>query len=269
MPEPIVKSAFDPLQPLRERPLGMLSSDKCDRQLYDDKLTSQPEYRFDGHQGGVAWKSKVERYFISKCPALTEILKWAEKHDKVKIEEGAFNNVVVHFMDDQRQQTLNTAIWGFLSGCLSGSAETMFKQSDMLSGLGAWRRVARLIDNGIPLRLEELRGEVRLLHTKPIKDLESVATGIAEFEEKIREYREAGGTGFVSDAEMKSDFLAILPARLREDLLWHASDPGDFLAFRDMVTTQAARILFNRRRGGVNAVDTPDDDDHDECANIE
>ena len=33
MPEPVVKEAFDPLKPLRERPLGMLSSDKCDRQL--------------------------------------------------------------------------------------------------------------------------------------------------------------------------------------------------------------------------------------------
>ena len=162
-------------------------------------------------------------------------------------------------MSEQRQQTLNAATWGFLSGCLSGSAETMFKQPDMLNGLDAWRRVARLIDNGIPLRLEELRGEVRLLHTKPIKDLESVATGIAEFEEKIREYREAGGTGFVSDAEMKSDLLAIFPARLREYLLWHASDPGGFLAFRDMVTTQAARILFNRRRGGVNSVNEPED----------
>ena len=46
------------------------------------------------------------------------------------------------------------------------------------AGLDAWRRIVRMIDKGLPLRLEELRGEVRLLHTKPIKDLESVAAGI-------------------------------------------------------------------------------------------
>ncbi len=264
------EEAFDPSKPLDKRPLGLLNNEKMDRPIYDDKMATQPEYRFDGQKGGVAWKSKTERYLISKCPALMSILKWAEKHDKMRIEDDAFDKVVGHFMMEEQQRTINAAIWGLLSICLTGSADTMFKQADMLNGLDAWRRVVRIIDNGLPLRLEELRGEVRLLHTKPIKDLESVATGIAEFEEKIREYREAGGTGFVTDNEMKSDLVAILPARLREDLLWQATDPSqDFMAFRDHVTTTAARILSNRRRGGVNAVESPaacnpeDEDEND------
>ena len=264
------EEAFDPSKPLDKRPLGLLNNEKMDRPIYDDKMATQPEYRFDGQKGGVAWKSKTERYLISKCPALMSILKWAEKHDKMRIEDDAFDKVVGHFMTEEQQRTINAAIWGLLSICLTGSADTMFKQADMLNGLDAWRRVVRIIDNGLPLRLEELRGEVRLLHTKPIKDLESVATGIAEFEEKIREYREAGGTGFVTDNEMKSDLVAILPARLREDLLWQATDPSqDFMAFRDHVTTTAARILSNRRRGGVNAVESPaacnpeDEDEND------
>ena len=66
----------------------------------------------------------------------------------------------------------------------------MFKQEDLLNGLDAWRQVARVIDNGIPLRLQEVRGARR--------GPESIATGIAEFEAKTKENREAGGLGFSS-----------------------------------------------------------------------
>ena len=76
---------FDPTAVLKLRPLGMLAGDKHDRQLYDDKLTTQAEYRYDGMKGGPAWKSRVGRYFISKVPALREILRWAELHDKAVI----------------------------------------------------------------------------------------------------------------------------------------------------------------------------------------
>ena len=77
----------------------------------------------------------------------------------------------------------------------------------------------------------------------------------AEFEAKFNEYKEAGGTGFDKDQEKKSDLLAILPARLREDLLWNASGKESYVEFRDMILTQSARILFNRKRGGINNVD--------------
>ena len=112
----------------------------------------------------------------------------------------------------------------------------------------------RIIDSGLPLRLEELRGEVRMVHTRPMKDLESVAAGIAEFEAKIKEYKEAGGNGFDGDHEMKSDLLAILPAKLREDHLLTAAGRESYLEFRDLVLTQTSRILFNRRRGGGGGV---------------
>ena len=173
-----------------------------DKQLFDDKMTSQNEMRWDGGKNGPAWKSRIQSYMWSKIPALLEILKWAEKHDKAVVTEDAFNHVVIHFMDELKQQAFNAAIWGFLSACLTGSAETIFKSAEDLNGLDAWRRVVRIIDCGLPLRLEELRGEVRMLHTRPMKDLEQVAAGIAEFEAKIKEYKEAGGTGFDGDHEM-------------------------------------------------------------------
>ena len=259
---------FDILAPLTLRPLGLLASDKQDRAIFDEKMAAT-EFRFDGVKGGAVWKSRIERYFISKVPALREILLWAEKHDQRVVTEENFLAVVIHGIDEWKQQVINAQIWGFLSSCVHGTAETMFKQAEMLNGLDSWRRIVRVIDNGLPLQLEQLRGEVRMLHTRPIKDLESVATGIAEFDAKLKEYSDAGGTGFDKDNEKKSDLLAILPARLREDLLWNASGKETYIAFRDMVLVQSARILFDRNRSkpGVHAVDeyrAHDGDNNDE-----
>ncbi len=91
----------------------------------------------------------------------------------------------------------------------------MFKRADVLNGIDAWRHGVRFLDHGRSIRLETLRTEVRVLHTKPIKNLEAVTVGMAEFENKIREYVEAGGKKF-DDSDMKSDLLAILPQELRE-----------------------------------------------------
>ena len=240
--------------PLRRRPLGLLAGDRLDKQIFDDKMAAQNEMRWDGGKGGPAWKSRVQSYFWSKVPALLDILKWAEKHDKTVVTDEAFNAVVSHFMDEYKQQAVSAAIWGFLSACLSGSAETIFRSAEDLNGIDAWRRVVRIIDSGLPLRLEELRGEVRMLHTRPMKDLEQVAAGVAEFEAKIKEYRQAGGKGFDGDHEMKSDLLAILPPKLREDHLLTAAGKESYIEFRDLVLMQTSRILFNRRRGGGGGV---------------
>ena len=56
-----------------------------------------------------------------------------------------------------------------------------------------------------------------------MKDLDQVAAGITEFEAKLKEYKDAGGTGFDGDHEKKSDLLAILLAKLREDHLLTAA----------------------------------------------
>ena len=71
-------------------PLGQLGSEKRDRSIYDDKMMTQPEYRFDGGKNGAAWKSKIERYFITKVPVALEILKWSESHNLEIINEAKF-----------------------------------------------------------------------------------------------------------------------------------------------------------------------------------
>jgi hypothetical protein len=124
---------------LKVRPLGNMAGDKWEgRQLFDDKLMVQAEYMYDGVKGGVAWKGKLSRYFITKVPALGDILKWAEKHGKDEVSEDAFDTVAGHFVDKPKQDAINAAIWGFLAGCLSGPADTHFKKADDCNGLDAW-----------------------------------------------------------------------------------------------------------------------------------
>ena len=239
-----------------------------DRSPFDDKLTLQDDYRFNGSKGGLAWKGKVERYLIGKAPVLKELLEWVEK------DEHAATNGVITFerlsaavprskMTEDQLLTLDAAIWGFLSGALSGTAETIFKRAEMLRGFDAWRRIVRFLDHGSEIRLEQLRREVKTMHLKPIKDIESVEEGVADFENTLDEYVRAGGTPF-KDIEKKSDLLAVLPASLRENLLWQASDKGDFYQFRDMILSQTAKVIMNRKRGHLNAVEHEEQGDDDE-----
>ena len=45
-----------------------------DRGMFDDKLMLNEEYRYNSVKGGAAWKSKFERYFVSKATVLRELL---------------------------------------------------------------------------------------------------------------------------------------------------------------------------------------------------
>ena len=56
-------------------PPGQLGNERRDKSIYDDKMMTQPEYRFDGTKDGAKWKSKVEPYFITMVPVAMEILK--------------------------------------------------------------------------------------------------------------------------------------------------------------------------------------------------
>ena len=124
------------------------------------------------------------------------------------------------------------------------------------NGLDAWRRAVRQIDGGLGLRLEELRREIRVIHMKPMKNLEAVHVGIAEFEEKMREFEEAGGDA-PSEHNLKSDLLAILPDKLSTDIviIRQATDRAvGFDVFRDFALATTTRLLFEQRRRGGAAV---------------
>ncbi len=232
--------------PLELGPLGQLTAG--DSRLFDDKLTNQAAFCFDGQRGGVSWKGKLERYFISKCPALMNILRWAEKFEGNEIDEPLLKRAIAGtHMNEELMTNANGSIWGFLSNCVSAEAETIFKTAKDLQGFDAWRRLVRYIDHGKEIKLESMRTEMKMLHLKPIKNLESVPIGIAEFDLKMKEYHDAGGT-LPSESEMKNDLLRILPESLQGELLWRATDPGPYTRFRDVVRAQASRTLLTRRR---------------------
>ena len=119
---------------------------------------------------------------------MIEILTWAESHDQTKVTDEALDIVVGTFIDERQRGELQSQFWSFLARCLSGGAKTMFNQASQLNGLDAWRRAVRQIDSGMEIRLEELRREMQVIHLKPIRDLETVHVGVAEFEEKAREF---------------------------------------------------------------------------------
>ena len=145
----------------------------------------------------------------------------------------------------------------------------MFRGSDDLQGIDAWRSIVRYIDHGKSIQLEQMRREMKTQHLKPIKNLESVAIGIAEFELRLKEYAELGGA-MPSDEEKKSDLLNILPGALRESLLWRATDPGPYIRFRDMVRSQAARSLLQQQRLPLHRVeDQTSPEESDEELNLE
>ena len=142
-------------------PLGAIQYK--DRPMFDDKVMMHQDYAYNGSKGGSTWKSKVERYFITKAPCLREVLEWAECEDNEAIDESKFKRAVSDRLTEEQALNVNSQIWGFLSGCLTGSAEVMFRRAEWLNGVDAWRRVVRQIDHGRAIRLETLRRDVNCL----------------------------------------------------------------------------------------------------------
>ena len=127
---------------------------------------------------------------ISKVPALAKILEWAETCDldgKDFIGEDLVKFAVGDALSDSQVDLINSSMWGFLANCVSADAENVFEAAGQNCGIDAWRRLVRQIDHGRNIRLESLRGEVRLLHTMTIKDLDGIEAGVAQFEKILYE----------------------------------------------------------------------------------
>ena len=235
------------------RPLGGITC--MDRHaLFDDKMTLNAEFRYDGVKEGPAWKVKLENYFMGKAAILQEIFVWAESETDT-ISEEKFILAVSAKLDEDQAMAVNAALWGFLAGCVQGAGTTVFKRSEHLNGIDAWRRMVRQIDKGLPTQYETKRREVKAVVNKPIRTLEQVEEGIAAFENAHRAYQLVGGP-VAPDSEMKYDLLAILPKEIREPLIWHSTESHIcFSEFRDVVQAQTAKVLLSRGGQGLHAVE--------------
>ena len=84
--------------------------------------------------------------------------------------------------------------------------------------------------------------------------MERLEEGIAEFENAIKLYEDAGGEVYSDDAK-KMDLLKILPGDLGESLIWKAAEPGGFVALKDHIITMMGRILQVKKKLPLHNVD--------------
>ena len=90
-----------------------------------------------------------------------------------------------------------------------------------------------------------------MIHTKRIKDLESVPTGVVDFEKLLHEYVGAGGPGYDGDDIWKSDLRRALPQKLREDTtVLNIGAKTSFANYRETVLSQARTLIHFRRQSG-------------------
>ena len=241
--------------------LGFLGTSLASGRIFDDKISIHEDFRFNGHKNGHAWRSKTERYLITRVPALSQILRWAEREDSPisfeRLRAATGNGLCTYDRDGtatDQTEALNTALWGFLGNCITGEADVMYKQASQCNGVDAWRRIVRFIDSGRSIRLEQLRQEVRHIRGFPIKNLEGVTVGIASFENKIKEFIDAGGRP-PSDEEMKSDLNFLLPHELSDYLTVRVTDTTQtYESFRDHAVQACAQLLMRKKRLPVNNI---------------
>ena len=251
--------------PLRLGPLGHIDATN----IFDEKMTERAEFKYNGSTGGDRWKRRLEGYLIPRVPALKELFEYIEHMpDGVIVTAQLIQAAVGQWMTPYQQDNLNRALYGFLAGCFTGDADTVFKGARMLQGFDAWKRMIRSIDHGRTLRLDVLRDETKVLHLKPFRSLEAVNIGITEFENKHQEFIEAGGAP-VADREKKDDLFKMLPEKLREDFMWRMHDIPDYIQFRETVRSQVSRILTNRRKSGGPVGNVEEGTNADDLNNID
>ena len=82
--------------------------------LFDDKMTLNAEFRYDGVKEGPAWKVKLENYFMGKAAVLQEIFVWAESETDT-ISEDRFILAVSAKLAEEQAMAVNATLCGFLA----------------------------------------------------------------------------------------------------------------------------------------------------------
>ena len=227
--------------------------------MFDDKIATYDEYRYNGTKGGDKWRLKVRGYWLSKCPQLLPLLNAVERSE-VPITKGVLESITsaaggsaMSDSSDRELATLSALLYGFLNTATYGDADDIMVSIPELHGFEAWRALCRHIDSGRTLRQDALRRKMR--RPVPIKSLADVPQGVLRFNNLYRDFREAGGEEMTKDT-LKSDLYETLPSALRDQLLWHTIDPNmSWDAFREHVAATATRILHYSHQSPVHLAD--------------
>ena len=86
-----------------------------DRLMFEDKLTTEAEFKFDGVNSGSAWTRRVERYMVYKAPILKELLEWFEARDGEIISEAHMVAACSRRPPEEQALAVNAQTWVFLS----------------------------------------------------------------------------------------------------------------------------------------------------------
>ena len=126
----------------------------------------------------------------------------------------------------------------------------------MLSGLDAWRRVARIIEGALPVRFEQLGRAAQMVHLAVIKGSGGTPNGIAEFEATLEDYEAVGRRTTARRclhraAGLSNDTADTARTRLAET--GYAIQFGSFSS-RDNATRQAAAVSREVARRGIGDV---------------
>ena len=171
--------------------------------LFDEKASSNAAHSYSGDTNeGVKWHKTVRGYFISRNKVLSPILDFIEKHELKEVTLGAMQ------AECDRQgwmiedlERLSEVLWGFLNGCLKGSAKETFELADDLDGFNAWRRVVQDIRKSRNIRLAQTRRAVR--NPPAVKDTAHIGQAVKNFDAIHKAYKDAGGT-IQDDQEKRS-----------------------------------------------------------------
>jgi len=145
--------------------------------LFDDKIPTYDEFRYNGNKGGDRWRLKVRGYWLSKCPQLLPVLTFVERSEVpiarallehfVSPDSGAMCDISM-----KELTTLSALVYGFLNTATYGDADDIMLRVAELEGFEAWRVLCRHIDSGRTIRLDALRRRMR--RPAPIRSLADV-----------------------------------------------------------------------------------------------
>jgi len=223
--------------------------------IFDDRVPLNEHYKYDGVSGGGEWKKRVRDYMIGSCPAILQMLNWAESMDDTKITYDVLKNFKNRWMGEEDPEVLGGHVWKFIRMCLKpgSKAEKRFRAvKPELNGFEAWRVLCWDIIQGRSLRMMVLRDQVH--SPPPIKTYGDISNALNEFEIIMSEFEECGGK-LPSDYELKQALRKALPQELREGLLWRSTEPGTFEEFKDMIRLKSAEVMHCRGQSPAFAMD--------------
>ena len=87
--------------------------------LFDDKVPTYEEYRYNGIKGGDKWRLKVRGYWLSKCPQLMPILNAIELSD-TKVTKEMIMRAAGTSDDDSMNDVISSKELTMLSALIYG-----------------------------------------------------------------------------------------------------------------------------------------------------